>query len=238
MRLGVIACAVLEIELEALSRGLDNIAHVEIMEQGLHNEPDKLRAELQKAVDRVEALDSVDAIVLLYGLCSRGIEGVVAKRCLIAVPRAHDCITLLLGSKERYAKYMDENPGTYWYSPGWNKCHIPPSELRFDTAYKEYVEKYGEDNAEYLMEIEQNWMKEYTRATYVDMGVCDVEDDIRFTRECADWLHWKFDRQHGDPGLFADLIKGNWDEERFLVLKPDEKVKMVADATVMTAVPA
>jgi len=35
------------------------------------------------------------------------------------VPRAHDCITLLLGSKERYAKLFGERPGTYWYSAGW-----------------------------------------------------------------------------------------------------------------------
>ena len=49
-------------------------------------------------------------------------RGVHAQRCRIAITRAHDCITLLLGSKERYAEYVAQHPGTYWYSAGWNRC--------------------------------------------------------------------------------------------------------------------
>ena len=53
------------------------------------------------------------------------------------------------GDKERYAEYVKQCPGTYWYSPGWNKCHIPPGKDRYDKLYQQYVEKYGEDDAQY-----------------------------------------------------------------------------------------
>ncbi|MDP7136552.1 MAG: DUF1638 domain-containing protein, partial [Candidatus Poseidoniia archaeon] len=45
---------------------------IELLEQGLHNEPQRLQRELQEAIDRVEA-DHPEAqvIVLGYGLCSR-----------------------------------------------------------------------------------------------------------------------------------------------------------------------
>ena len=103
MKIAVITCAVLEAEIDALAATLPCVIHIEKLEQGLHNEPAKLREHLQMAIDRVQQQTHCDAIVLGYGLCSRGIEGVSAHGCKLVVARAHDCITLLLGSKERYA---------------------------------------------------------------------------------------------------------------------------------------
>ena len=87
------------------------------MKQGLHNTPDALRKELQKAIDEVEG--GYSAILIGYGLCSNGLEGIVARNTKLVIMRGHDCITFLLGSKEHYKKYFERHPGTYWYSPGW-----------------------------------------------------------------------------------------------------------------------
>ena len=121
----------LEYEIEHFARECPHIVHVEMLPQGLHNEPDRLRRELQEAIDKVEAEHAPEAIVVGYGLCSRGTEGVRTKRAKLVLARAHDCITLLLGSKERYADYVGQAPGTYWYSPGWNKHHLPPGQERY-----------------------------------------------------------------------------------------------------------
>ena len=79
-RIAVITCAVLEIEFNQLARGLDHVIRIEVLEQGLHQDPDKLRRELQVAIDRVEASTDAEAIVLGYGICSRGSEGVRTRR--------------------------------------------------------------------------------------------------------------------------------------------------------------
>ena len=240
----VVTCAVLETEIAHFAADLPHIGHIEIMEQGLHNEPDRLRTVLQEAVTRVEALPPVpgagpiEAIVLGYGLCSRGIEGVRTRRCRLVATRAHDCITLLLGDKDRYADYVKDHPGTYWYSPGWNRHHVPPGKDRFDRLRREYIEKYGEDNADYLMEMEQSWMQKYDRATYVDLTVGATDRDLDYTRQCADFLSWSFDRQRGDPDLIRALLEGRWDDERFVVLDPGQTVRMTADARVIEAVDA
>ena len=122
-KLAVITCRVLEVEIEHLASGMDHVVHIERMEQGLHNEPAKLKIEVQAAIERVEETTDAEAIVLGYGLCSRGTEGLVASRCRLVIPRAHDCITVLLGCRDRYAEYVAQHPGTYWYSPGWNEHH-------------------------------------------------------------------------------------------------------------------
>jgi hypothetical protein len=228
-KIGVIACAVLERELKYFRVGRENLVAVEILEQGLHNEPDKLRSELQAAIDRMEQNPEVEAVALMYGLCSRGVEGVHTSRVRQVIPRAHDCITFFLGSKERYADYVAANPGTYWYTPGWIDTGTQPGKERYETSYREYLERYGEDNAEYLMEFEQSWIREYSCAAYVDLGIGNVEKDIAFTRECADYLKWKFDRLDGDSSLLESLLDGDWDEERFLVLRPGQVLKMTGD---------
>ena len=86
----------------------------------------------------------------------------------MVVPKGHDCITMLLGSKDRYQDYFDTHSGTYWYSGGWVDRGNQPAEERYAGTYNEYLERYGEDNAEYLMEMEQHWMKDYNNATYIN----------------------------------------------------------------------
>ncbi len=51
-RTAVITCAVVEAEIRHFARGVEHLVHVEVLEQGLHQEPDKLRIALQEAVDR------------------------------------------------------------------------------------------------------------------------------------------------------------------------------------------
>ncbi|MCC7406963.1 MAG: DUF1638 domain-containing protein [Phycisphaeraceae bacterium] len=235
-RIAVITCAVMENEIRHFAQQMGHIVHLEVMPQGLHNEPPKLRADLQTAVDRVERTTDAQAIVLGYGLCSRGVEGVAAKRCRLVMARAHDCITLLLGDHQRYADYVAKHPGAYWYSPGWNKHHVPPGPLRYKGLLEKYVQLYGQDNAEYLVQMEQQWMTKYDRAVWVDLGVGVDEKDVQYTRHCAQWLGWSFDAQKGDPQLLLDLLMGRWDAERFLVLEPGQACEAAPDATVVRAV--
>ena len=233
----VITCAVLEIEFQHFARHLKHVVHIEVLQQGLHNEPDNLRRNLQDAVDRLELIPHLQAIVLGYGLCSRGSEGVRTSRCALVIPRAHDCITLLLGSKERYAQHVARYPGTYWYSPGWNRHSTPPGKERYDKLYQEYLRKYGPDNAQFLMEEEQAWFKNYNRATYVDLGVGVTDADLQHTRQCAQFLGWSCDRQHGDPALITALLNGDWDAHRFVVLQPGQTIRMTADQRVIEPAP-
>ena len=232
-RIAVLACAVLDLEVRALARDLEEVVHVEFLPQGLHEEPDRLRRDLQVAIDRIEQTIDTDAIALVYGLCSRGTAGVRTRRCRLVIARAHDCITLLLGDKDRYAQYVKQHPGTYWYSPGWIRHTLMPGRQRYEQRYREYVEQFGEEDAEYLMATEQQWFKSYDRATYVHLTIGRTDEDVEYTRECAQWLDWRFDQQQGDVALLRDLLSGRWDPERFLVLEPGRGFDLVPDERVI-----
>jgi hypothetical protein len=235
--LTVIACAVLEDEVRHFTVDLPHVRELIVLPQGLHNEPARLQRELQVAIDRAETRPEVKAIALVYGLCSRGVERLRHTRCPLVVPRAHDCITLFLGSRERYAAYQREYPGTYWYSPGWIKSHTPPGPDRDAKLRQQYAEKFAPDEVDYLMEVEQQWISKYDRATYVDLGIGETEKGISYTRHCADCLGWAFNQVSGDPSLLRDLLAGNWDQGRFLIVPPYHVIRLTADETIIRAVP-
>ncbi len=225
MRLQLIACKVIQREAYFCAARSENIIDMVFMPQGLHNEPERLRGEVQKALDRSEDANgnAYDASLLGYGLCSNGIVGLSAK-IPIVVPRGHDCVTLLLGSKEKYRQYFDSHRGIYWYSPGWIDTGTQPGKERYDKTLKEYLEKYGDDNAKYLMDTEQGWLKEYDWATYIDWGFANADKEKSFTKQCAEFLGWKYDELKGDPGLLQRLFDGQWSDKEFLTVEPGERI--------------
>jgi hypothetical protein len=229
----VIACHVLWRELCHYAALSHNVFSFRFLEQGLHETPEKLRAELQRVVDEEDGKH--DALLIGYGLCSNGLQGIVARTTPLVCVRAHDCITFLLGSKERYREYFDTHPGTYWYSPGWiEDCPMPGRE-RYEAALKTYTELYGEESAKYLLETTETWIQNYKNAVYVDLQVGGTDAYRAYTQHSAAWLGWNCETLKGDSALVRNLLDGRWDEEAFLVVQPGETVVPSFDERVITA---
>jgi hypothetical protein len=225
MRFQFIVCKVLQREAYLCAARSPNIIDVVLMPKGLHEQPDKLRSEVQRVLEQSVDIQGrqYDASLLGYGLCSNGIVGLSARIPLV-VPRGHDCITLLLGSKEKYQQYFESHRGVYWYSPGWIETNDQPGKERYERLLREYSEKYGPENAQYLMETEQKWMIEYNWAAYVDWGLADSGKYKKYTKDCAKFFGWHYDELKGDSSLMQELVDGNWNEKKFLIVKPGQKV--------------
>ena len=119
MRLKLIGCEVLFREMCAACARSPHQVDVEFLPKGLHDLGGKpMAAKIQEVVDRVPE-GAYQAILLGYGLCGNGLDGLTARHTRLVLPRAHDCIALLMGSRERYQAYFDGNPGTFYRSTGW-----------------------------------------------------------------------------------------------------------------------
>lgn len=225
MRLQFIVCKVMQKEAYYCATRSKNIIDVVVMEQGLHEKPEKLRTELALVLERTKDSQGrpYDASILGYGLCSNGIVGLSAKIPLV-IPRGHDCVTLLLGSKEKYQQYFDSHRGVYWFSPGWIETGAQPGKEHFERTLKQYIEKYGHDNAAFLMETHYNSLKQYNWAVYIDWGLPGSEEDKEFTRRCAEYLGWQYGEIKGGSKLMQKLVDGDWDEDKFLIVKPGQKI--------------
>jgi hypothetical protein len=200
-----------------------------------------MSARLQEIIDKVEP-DKYDAIILGYALCNNGIVGLKSNTKLV-IPRAHDCITLLLGSKERYMDYHSKNSGAYYKSTGWIERDTNlsglgesiPQQLGISSTYQEYVEKYGEENAQYIMEMTGDWLKNYTKFTFIDTPVGDFDNYKEITKKDAEEKNLEYEEIEGDLGLLQRLVDGQWSDEEFLVLEPNRIIKATYKDDIITA---
>jgi len=104
-------------------------------------------------------------------------------------------------------------------------------------TYSYYLEKYGEENAQYLMEMEQGWFNEYSNAAYVDMRIGNSEKYKEYTQQCAEWLKWQYDEIKGDGSLFQRFIDGIWNLDEFLVVEPGHFIEATNDENIFRAAP-
>ncbi len=232
MKLLLIACGVMWRELSYFASISPHSIDYCFLPQGLHVDPRDLRQKVRAAISEASVKD-YDAVLLGYGLCSGGLSGVEAGNMKLVIPKAHDCITLLLGDREKHARFTSERPEVYWYSPGWIETGTQPGLERLEKARAFYEEKYGKENGQYLMETMESWIVNYKTAAYVDLGVGERESDIEFTKKCALELGWSFLRVQGDPSLVRDLVNGDWDEQRFLVVEPGRAIFESYDSSIL-----
>lgn len=242
MRIKCLSCEALTRMVYLCAAQSPHLVDVELVRIGLHNEPINLRVLLQQKIDALSRKD-FDAVVLAYGLCGQATLGLVAREMPIILPRAHDCITLFLGSRARYQEQFESNPGTYWYSLDYIErkeasgtfvsLGAGVDSTNTQAKYEEYVEKYGEDNAEYLMEVMGAWQSHYNRAAYIDLGVGDGARLEAQTAEEAANRGWNYERLSGNLTLIRRLLNGDWNQD-FLVIQPGQEVAMSYDEEVVT----
>ena len=240
MRLKLIACKAICRELSYLCAISPNNIDISFLRQENHNSPDLLRKVLQDEIDVVEtgkdnhtngmrhAGDDFDAILIGYGLCANGIANISSKKYKLVIPRAHDCITFLLGSKEKYSDYFKNMPGAYWYTMSWIESGATPGEgsyYRSDAEAQYYRDKgFDEEEIEYLLEESSSWIKNYKTAAYVKMPFFDKEEYMDYTKKAAEAFNWEYRQIDGDMSLMRDFVDGRWDDERFLIVPPNNKV--------------
>ena len=235
--IALLACSVFEREIALLAKGGDHIVETRWFDIGLHDRPDQLRAILQQQLDELDARPGLAAVALAYGLCGRGTAGLRAGRHPVVIPRAHDCITLFLGSKEAYAEHQRRCPTCYYYTPGWNRARRVPGPDKLEALQTELAKKFDPDDIAFLLETEREQWAQHNTATYVDLGTDDAETEAEYARRCADWLGWKFERLRGDATLLRDLLWCRWDERRFQIVQPGEVLEHVAEDAILRARP-
>jgi len=234
-RIALLACSVFEREIELHLRGAQHLAEQRFFEMGLHDRPDQLRATLQQNLEAVDARTDIEAVVLVYGLCGRGTAGLRPLRHRLVIPRAHDCITLFLGSKEAYAEQQQRCPTCYYYTPGWNRGRRVPGPEQLAAKRAELLLKFDSDDVEFLIASERELWARHDTATYLDLGTADAEAEAAYAAQCAAWLGWKFERLRGDATLFRDLLWGRWDAQRFQIVEPGQRLEHAPDESILRA---
>jgi len=236
LRLKLIACNVFQREACLCLADTPHTVDIEFLELGEHAHSDSLREKLRA---RIAAADSAptpyDAILLLYGLCGNSTVGLQAGKTPIILPRAHDCCTILLGSKAAFQANFEDNPSRPFSSVGYMergdyfmRTGDGSPMLIAGDAYAAYVEQYGEENAAFIWES-LHPKREDDTAVFIDLpetAACGCADKFRQKAEAEGK---KFVRLEGSLRLIRNLIHGQWDAADFLTVQPGETITGIYD---------
>lgn len=238
MYLKLISCNVFQREACLCLAQSPHKIDVEFTELGEHVRPEKLRGVLQAAIDRTsESGRPYDAIVLLFGICGNAGVQLQARTIPLVIPRAHDCCTVLLGSKKLFKEHFGDRPSTPFSSSGYMergeyflRVEDGETKVHYGDVFAEYVEKYGEENAKFIWEqMHPDGYDDDKRAVFIDIPeFCHLGYDEQF-REKAEAENRDYVRLEGSLRIIRKLIDGQWDEEDFLVVPPGQKTEGVYD---------
>jgi len=216
----VIACKVFQDLLEHFLP-TDVADQVTFLDYGLHNIPKALRNSVQEQIDGIQ---EASHILLGYGLCGNGLDGIKAGRHTLFMPRADDCIAILLGSYQAYLREFNENPGTYYLTKGWLESGSDPLK-----EHHQAVEKYGTENAAWIMD--QQYMH-YTRLVFVAHTQEDLDSYRPRALEVAEYCQrWgmKYEEVLGSQAYISDLVKAvrtlSESNDQFLVIQPGGSIE-------------
>ena len=243
MRLKLLACEIFCREVCQLVADSEHTVDVEFLPKGLHDlGAERMVARLQERIDAVpEGVH--EAIVLGYALCNNGIVGLQPRHCQLIIPRAHDCITLFMGDRQRYADYHKANPGAYYRTTGWYEREDSSTagedtvqqKLGLAFNYQELVEKFGEGNAKYIMETMGDFTANYDRVAYIHMGLPCEGPYRQRAQEEAEEKGWVYDEVEGTMDLLRKMVEGPWDDD-FLVVQPGQSLAASHDEAVLRVV--
>ncbi|BEQ16089.1 DUF1638 domain-containing protein [Desulfoferula mesophila] len=191
----VLACRVFQPELTSLGVQDDQVRY---LDQGLHRYPDQLRQELGRSLAELEEDPGVERVILGYGFCGGGMQGLKASRASLVLPLVHDCVPLLLGDAQA-------NPcvgcgGTFYLTPGWID--------HGQTPYSEYFvtkERFGHEDA---LWVGEQMLAGYHRVALVDTGVGLLARHRRYAKDMARLFGLAYEEQRGHRDWLSRLLGG------------------------------
>jgi hypothetical protein len=236
MNLKCISCEVFFRELSYCAALSEHTIDIEFTEKDAHERSPYLRDLIQEKIDATDRGETeYDAILLGFGLCGNSIAGLAARRTKLVVPRAHDCCTLFLGSKERFQEHFRDNPSMPFSSAGYLERGTSflrestlDETLGSDETYRKYVEQYGEENAKYLMET-LHTSPHQDKVVFIDVPELA---HLGYAERCkiqAEAEGRTFVRLEGSLRLFRQLTAGDWNDEDFLIVEPGERIAPTYD---------
>ncbi len=234
MQLKMISCEVFAREANYCASLSPHVVDLAFTKKDAHNHSPTLRAIIQDHIDEAARSESsYDAILLGFGLCGNSILGITAPDVPLVVPRAHDCCSICLGSRKRFEEEFRDNPSTPFSSAGYierggSYLHESSMDETGGATYQEYVEKYGEENARYIMDAMKVEGSD-NRLIYIDVPEFSHLGYAERCKQQAEADGREFVSLDGDLRLIKMLTAGEWPDEEFQTVEPGESITATYD---------
>lgn len=211
----LIACSMMQAEIEAALKTTGSQAKVLWLEKQLHNNPEVLRSTLQETMDTAEGEYRPERILLGFGFCGNAMQGLRAGNYQLILPRIDDCITLYIGSRQRKAR-LEGGVGTIFLTRDWTGTDNDLTSMR-----QKLIDDYGQEEG---LELFEMMYGHYGRFGVLDTGCYDVAPVVEKSRAMAKELGFEHRVYSASNHYLCRLLTGPWDGKAFVVKGPGETI--------------
>jgi len=212
MTIKIIACEVMKEELLAIK--VVGPVEYEFISMGLHLYPQKLHKELQRILDHSLGYAK---IILAFGLCGGATRDLKVADSTLIIPRVHDCLPILLGSKSAYEQLSQQERGTFYLSCGWMI-----TEKNILSEHQRVCAKYGEKKAKSIL---ARMYDSYKKVLFIHTGCNEECTMIQESRDIAELLDLTYSEVQGEDTYLQKLVNGPWNEEEFAHIAPFARIE-------------
>lgn len=203
----IIACAMLEDEINYVYEKLNCSYPIVWLERGYHNYPEKLREKLQETID---SLQDQDELLLCFGLCGNGTAGLKSETARLILPKFDDCLNMLLCDGTRSCRGLVE-AGTMYLTGGWTK-----DEEGILQQYDKLLEDYDEEMRDAVLEM---MYAHYDSVTLIDTGCYQMESVMDYAKKTCELMDFELKTTKGHVLMLEKLFSGEWDTN-FIIIEP------------------
>lgn len=183
------------------------------LEGGFHNHPERMRSHINEILARETR--GFDRALMAMGHCGGVCRELDPIGCELIIPRADDCLSLLMGSMKRRQK-ASRQIATYFLTAGWLR-HTE----NLITSFERDCELFGSKQARVIYRI---MLKHYRRFGFIDTGTYDLELEKKKTAPLSSILNIQTESLAGDLSWLRRLLTGPWNPDEFLVLAPGKRL--------------
>ena len=202
----MLACTILQDEIEAALAEAETGIPTLFIPSELHLFPDNLREYLQKTIDSIY---NVDVILLPMGRCGNGTLGLKSERSTLVLPKCEDCINMLLS--EDHLKTVERPSYSYFLTDGWLR-----EKNAINNEYGRTLEKYGRERAEMVMKM---LYENYKHFAFVDTGCYCLNDAREKIQPLANLVDVDITTHPGPCGVLKKMMRLDFDDN-FIVVPP------------------
>ncbi len=215
----ILTCSSLKDHVDAAQKAMGTDLPVVVLDRSDHVEPARMQASVLRAIDGLVKEWPEDLTVLVsMGFCG-GVWHEVSFPCRVVIPRADDCISIMLATDEEYIPNRKESGHLYLYEK--DPADFSALKLLHDggTAEESYRNMSREDLFRY-------WFGNYYAMDIIDTGLnpCYEESYVEAAQKEADEINAQLGYAQGGNVLLEKLVSGRWDRQ-FIVAEPGQVIK-------------
>lgn len=184
-----------------------------IADRKYHAEPEKMKKVLAEMLARLP--EETDTVLVAMGFCGGSWDSVQVDRKVV-IPRADDCISLLLHTDDVYCPNRKETGHLYMMEKD-------PGDFSLEKMFGNISIDYPGWDRDSLFHM---WFDNYRYLDIIDTGLydCYTEEYAEEAQKNADLFHGTLDYVRGSNRLLEKLVSGRWDEQ-FLVAQPGQVIR-------------